>query len=41
MIRHIVCFRMKEGCSAREARQMLLSIAGGTVVYMLLVQTVF
>ncbi len=28
MIRHIVCFRMKEGCSAREARQMLLSMRG-------------
>lgn len=28
MIRHIVCFKMKEGCSAQEARQMLLSMRG-------------
>ena len=28
MIRHIVCFKMKEGCSAEEAAQMLLSMQG-------------
>ncbi len=26
MIKHIVCFKMKEGCSAEEAKQMLLSM---------------
>ena len=28
MIRHVVCFRMKEGCSAEEAKKMLLSMRG-------------
>lgn len=28
MIRHVVCFRMKEGCSAGEAKEMLLSMRG-------------
>ena len=28
MIRHVVCFKMKDGCSAEAAREMLLSMKG-------------
>lgn len=28
MVRHVVCFKMKEGCSAAEAKEMLLSMRG-------------
>lgn len=28
MIRHVVCFKMKDGCSAAEAKEMLLSMRG-------------
>ena len=28
MIKHVVCFKMKEGCSAQEAKEMLLSMRG-------------
>ena len=28
MIRHVVCFKLKEGASAEEAKKMLLSMQG-------------
>ena len=28
MVKHVVCFKMKEGCSAQEAKEMLLSMRG-------------
>ena len=28
MIRHVVCFKLKEGASAEEAKEMLLSMRG-------------
>ena len=28
MVKHVVCFRMKEGCPAEEAKKMLLSMRG-------------
>ena len=28
MVRHVVCFKMKEGCSAEAAKEMLLSMRG-------------